>query len=404
MSASNIERGIQLFEMDRYEEAIKYLNDSQVDGTAKYYLALCYHNLANYERAEELANALLGEFPEDADILFLKARIALQQDKNAEALDFVNQAIAFEPEVAEYFGLKGALLFDKKNYDQALHYINEGLKLDPKSSYCLNLRAQVLTKLNRVNEADETVQNILYDNPEDSYSHANVGWVSLENGNHKKALHHFKQALQFDPNFEYAREGMSTAIKSKNFIYRWYLKYAFWMSKKSSQNQWGFIIGIYVAYRILIKVLGESGLEILAAPLIIAYLVFALGGWIMEPLSNVILGFDSYGKYLLNKEEKNSGIAFGALLLVAVVCGILFYSIGIEHFGTMALAALCALVPLPGSFLRTSKNSTYFSLGIGLLMLLVGAFGLFIIPNMGTVAMGILLLLVAYTWLDNLIK
>ena len=41
-------------------------------------------------------------------------------------------------------------------------------------------------------------------------------------GNNKKALEHFKEALQFNPNFEYARQGMSTALKSNNFVWKAY--------------------------------------------------------------------------------------------------------------------------------------------------------------------------------------
>ena len=107
---------------------------------------------------------------------------------------------------------------------------------------------------------------------------------------------------------------MVTAIKSKNKVYNLYLRYSFWMSKQSGKNQWIFIIGIYIAYKISEKVISASGYTFLLIPLIIVYLLFALGTWIMEPLSNMLLILDKYGKYLLDKKEKLSGQIFFGLL------------------------------------------------------------------------------------------
>jgi tetratricopeptide (TPR) repeat protein len=298
MESKNFTRGTQLIELGRYKEAIPFLQNAIAEEPdnweGKYHLAICFFDTGEYTKASKLTDGLLHDMPNESSVFFLKAQIALHQDRDKEAMEFVNEAISIYPYSADYFGFKSGLLLNIKNYEEGLKFANEGLRIDAKNAYCLNMRAQILTKLDRVDEANETVEDILYDNPEDSYSHANVGWVELENGNNKKALEHFKEALQFDPNFEYAREGMSTALKSKNFFYRWYLKYSFWIAKQSSKNQWAFIIGLYLVYRVSFKVLDANDMTYLAIPLMLAYLLFALGGWIMEPLSNTILNFDKY--------------------------------------------------------------------------------------------------------------
>ncbi|MAW96075.1 MULTISPECIES: tetratricopeptide repeat protein [unclassified Leeuwenhoekiella] len=402
--ASAVDRGITLFELGRYEEAAKQLSENPADFTARYYLMLCYYNLNQYDRAELMTAQLLAEDPNQPDVFFIKAQIAKQQDKHADAQKFIDEAISIDPEDADYFGFKAGLLLDKKNYEEALHLANHGLSMDAKNSYCLNLRAQILTKLDRKEEASETVENILYDNPEDSFSHTNVGWVALEHGDHKKAMEHFRMALQLNPNNEYARNGMSTALKANNFIYRWHLKYAFWISKQTGKNQWIFIIGIYLAYRFSVKLLGEAGLSVLAVPLIIAYLLFALGGWMIDPISNAILSLDRNGKFLLDQNEKYSGILIVTLALTALVTGSVFYATGIAYFAALGLASLCAMVPLPNSFLRYSKTSRYFALIYGLLILLVGFVGPFIVKDTGSVLIAIIFMLVAFTWLDNIVK
>ncbi len=406
MSSRNLDRGIQLYELGKFKEACKYLNDSIAEdpnnSNAKLYLAFCFFNLKKYDASLGMADELLKTTPNSSEVFFLKAQNYYHKDNKKEALTLIDTALEIDPNNANYFGLKGAILLSKKKYDEALAYVNEGLQINPKNNTCLNLRAQILTKLDRIEEADETVEFILNDNPEDCYSHANVGWVALENKNTEKSLHHFKQALQFDPNFEYARQGMSTALKSKNFIYRWYLNYAFWISNQSSKKQWGFIIGIYIAYRLSVKLLEGIGLSYIAIPLIIAYLLFALGGWIMEPLSNTILSFDKYGKFLLSKSEKISGLLFGLLFVLGIGSIALFYSLNVSYYFILSITFLCCLIPAPRALLQHTKKAKIFGLSYGALILLTGIIGPFIITDMSTISIAVIIMTMAFTWIGNI--
>ena len=408
MESKNHLRGVQLFELGRFQEAISYLSDAVSEDVynypSKYYLALCFFNVEDYGKSSQMIDDLLRETPNEGNLFFLKAQIASRLDKLQDAIDLVEKSIQLDPYQADYFGFKGALLMDKKKFEEALHFVNKGLRLDPKNVACLNIRARLLTKLNRKEEANQTVEHILFDNAEDDYAHANVGWVSLENGDTKKALHHFKQALQLNPNMQYAREGMATAIKSKNLLYKWYLKYAFWISKQSSRNQWIFIIGLYVAYRLGVKVLEASDLTFLIIPLIIIYLVFVLGGWIMEALSNTILLGDSYGKYLLTENEKYSGYAFGGLTITGILGVIAFFVFNNPLYMLFGFTSFCALLPLPGSFLRNSKKSRMLGLFYGIAILCVGFLGMLFTNDIILVGGIVLGMMVVYTWVFNFIS
>ncbi len=407
MESKHLNRAIQCIELGRFDDAIPYLQNAISEDPnqweSKYYLAICYYSIDNIKKASQITDGLIQEAPNNPEVLFLKAKIALQQNRFDEAETFVNNAIAIHPFNADYYGFKAAVSLHKKKYDPALNQVNEGLKIDPKNSYCLNIRAQILTKLNRVEEANETVDNILHDNPEDAYSHTNVGWVALENGDNKKALDHFKQALQLDPNFQYARDGMSTALKSKNILYKWYLKYSFWLGKQSTKNQWFFIIGLYLAYRFSFKLLSANGLTYVAVPLMVLYLLFALGGWIMEPLSNAILNFDNYGKYLLQQSEKISGYVFGALALLGVLSLIVFYGLGIDYALAAAITFICTLIPLPRAFLLEKKKSKSLGIAYGTLMLAIGLIGPVFIEMFMT-ELAVFIMMIAYTWLGNFIE
>lgn len=407
MESKNLTRGTQLIELGRFKEAIPFLQNAIAEDPdnwiGKYHLAICFFDTGEYSKASKLADGLLQDDPNNPDIFFLKAQIALHQDKDKDAMEFVDEAISRYPYSSDYFGFKSGLLLNEKKYEEGLEIVNEGLRIDAKNAYCLNMRAQILTKLDRVEEATETVEDILYDNPEDSYSHANVGWVELENGNNKKALEHFKEALQFDPNFEYAREGMSTALKSKNFFYRWYLKYSFWIAKQSSKNQWALIIGLYVVYRVSLKVLDASDMTYLAIPLMIAYLLFALGGWIMEPLSNTILNFDTYGKYLLSNNAKISGYVFGTLLVSGLIAIASFYILNSEYSLVLGVTFICALLPLPRAFLLRGKKAKMIAIAYGSLMILIGLIAPFFF-DIYTVGITVFIMMMAYTWIGNFIE
>ena len=256
MESQNYLRGIQLFELNRYQDAIGYfkeaLQEMPEDFDTIYYISYSYLQLDQIDKAEEIANSLLKIDADNENTYFLLAQISYYLKDLKKAMHHINKAISIYPYEADFFGQKSYIELYTKNYEASLKTANEGLSLDPNNKLCLNARVQALTKLNKKDEAFNSIENLLEKDPENVYSHANVGWSKLENGKTKEALTHFKEALSLDPNYEYAREGMSTALKANNFIYSVYLKYAFWIAKKSSKQQWIFFIGLYFTYKIIV--------------------------------------------------------------------------------------------------------------------------------------------------------
>lgn len=406
-SEANFERGLQLFDMGRFKDAIPYLNNalaSDIDNfEAKFLLAQCHLQMDSLDQSKNLALELRSSYPNFSGVHYLLSQINLLEDNLKEALELIDEAISIDPYDEDYFGHKAFIYLNDKKFEEALYYANEGLKLNAKSRSCLNARASTLTKLNRKEEAKETIENLLNDDPENAYSHANVGWSHLEHNDINEALVHFKEALKLDPNHEYARNGMVTAVKAKNKIYNLYLRYAFWISNKSEKNQWLFIIGIYLVYRFSVKALTYSGMTILAIPLIIVYLLFALGSWIMEPLSNMLLLFDSYGKYLLDDNSRLSGqILFGLLSLSLVSFGFSFI-IENDYLILTSIAALTAILPLSRSPLNPKRNSQIIGYVYGGIIVLTPLIGGLFGYEYSTLLMVIIIMFVAYTWLGNVI-
>ena len=111
----------------------------------------------------------------------------------------ISEGQRIAPDEASFFLLRGEIEFYSDNWELALKEVNRGLELDAEDVQLVNLRARCLVKLNRQDEASQTLDYALNRAPENSYSHANKGWVAIEKDEYDKAIEHFKQALRFDP-------------------------------------------------------------------------------------------------------------------------------------------------------------------------------------------------------------
>lgn len=405
MESPNLQRGLQLFELGRFKESIPYfqnaLTENAKDFSAKYFLAQCYFQLNEINKALTITTDLRKDYPNAAEIYFLLSQIYLHEGKLEDANENVDKALEIDPDDENHFGQKAYILINSKQFESALDFANEGLRINSKNTFCLNARTTALTKLNRKEEAASSIENLLNDNPENAYSHANAGWSHLESNKPNEALKHFKEALMLDPNLDYARSGMLAAMKSKNKIYNLYLRYSFWISNKSQKNQYIFIIGLYIAYRFAVKMLSASGLTILAIPLIIAYLLFALGSWIMDPLSNMILMFDKFGKYLLDKKDKLSGqIMFGLLISALLFFGA-YFILNDPLYALISAACLAAILPLTRAALSDTEKSEIINYIYGVAMILIAIFGTALGFPFETVATAVGILFIAYTWLGS---
>jgi len=402
------ERGFQLFQIGRYDQALKSLQEGlQSDPEnylAKSLLVRCYLELNDFEKGKQMNELLISQYPNEDELFYNRSVIAWHNKRKKVALEAISEAISIDPYNADYFGYKGLMFLESKDFQESLSFANEGLEINPNNVLCLNVRAQTLTKLNRKEEAEETVGNTLHQDPEGSFSHANVGWVLLEQGNHEKSMHHFRESLKNDPTSRYAKDGMLESIKAKNFIYRAYLKYAFWVSNMKEGKQWGFIIGLYVAYRLIVGLLSKTDYPYLAYFVIIPYLLFALGGWIIGPLSSAILLFNPNGKYLLEQKDKISGALFFSLFSISVISFLLFFTLNESGWFLIGISSICSVIPLSSSPLIKKKSSKLISYCIGIVILLGGFVGPLFTNDITILMMVSIFGLVGYSWIGSFLK
>lgn len=364
-----------LLKQGRYAEAETILkNLLATDAHNPHLQAMLAETLLMQEKTEpamQVIDMAIGSAPDEAYLFFVKARILANQEKYKEAEEMLATAVGLDPDEAGYFAYAAQIKLIRKKYEEALEQADQALALDPEHVLALNARSTALQKLNRKEESFQTIEGALREAPNNAYTHANYGWGLLEQGDHRKALEHFRESLKANPDNEYAQAGLLEAIKAKNPIYRAFLKYGFFMNNLTAKYQWAVIIGIVVATRILRAVaMTNEALQPFLSPLILLITVLAFSTWVITPISNLFLRFNTYGQFLLSKQEKQSANVVAACLGIFLIGLIAYLVLQDDRF--VVVAGFGFMMMVPGSVMFSAPGGKKLLLYYGLAMAAVG--------------------------------
>jgi tetratricopeptide (TPR) repeat protein len=418
----NLQRAILLVQQGRHEQAINELRQSLTadahDPYAHALLGLCFAKLENFQDATAETQQAIHLSPDFPFAHYAHASVLHDRHRNVEALAVINEALRLDSSDADYFALLSNIHIDEKNWRDALEAAERGLQLDSEHVGCTNLRAIALVKLGRKAEAGATIDAALARNPDNAITHANQGWTLLQRGDHKKALEHFREALRLDPENEWARHGIVEALKARNFIYAFMLRYFFWISRFRGKTQWAIILGAVFGNRLLgALAANQPSLAPWILPIRILYVAFALMTWIADPLFNLLLRLNRFGRLALSREQVVAANFLGAcifLALLGLAGWIAFGSDGPWPFAAGVFA--CLAVPVTGIFKCSSgwprNTMAMYSGALALLgFLAIGAFTYDAMHpynshdhNAGWALFGLFLLgAVGSTWLANIL-
>ena len=352
----HLERAILLYQQSRHELAEAELRQSLAsdpdDAYAHSLLALCLAEREKFEDATQEARQAIQLGPDFPFAYYAHSRVLYDRNRYPEARAAIEEAIRLDPEDADYRSLLAGIHFDEKRWPEALNAAEQGLQFDAEHTGCTNLRAMAMVKLGRKAEAGATIDAALAKNPDNALTHANQGWTLLEQGEPRKALEHFREALRLDPENEWARSGIVEALKARNFIYAVMLKYFLWMSKLSGRAQWGIILIGYFGNRMLgAAAISNPALAPWLLPVRILYVAFALMTWLAYPLFNLLLRLNRFGRLALTREQVVASNWVGACVFATLV-GLA----GCALYGTdslwlfLALVSGFLMVPVAGVF------------------------------------------------------
>lgn len=281
-------------------------------------LALCLATQDRLAEASAEADQAVGLGPDQPFGHYVRGYVLYQRNRPDEAAPAAEQAVALDPYNADHWWLVGAIALNRRNWPAALAAAERGLEVDPEHAGCVNLRAMALVNLGRREEAGAAIGAALARDPDNAVTHANRGWGLLHEGKPTEAMGHFREALRLDPNLEWARAGIVESLKAKNVVYRLMLRYFLWTARLSSQAQWGITVGGFVGYQMLARVVADNpAAGLFVWPILVAYIAFALGTWLADPLFNLLLRTSKFGRLALSRRQTWASNVLGGLLLLA---------------------------------------------------------------------------------------
>ena len=353
---ANLQRALLLYDQARHAMAEAELRQALAEDPHEFFahalLGLCLAKREHFNEATEEAQQAIHLSPDSAFAQYALASILHDRNHNEEALAAINEALRLDASEANSFALLSAIQISERRWSEALTAAEQGLQQDSAHVGCTNLRAIALVKLGRKEEAGATIDAALAKDPDNAVTHANQGWTLLQRGKPEEALEHFREALRLDPENEWARHGIIEALKARHFIYAFMLRYFFWMSRLSRRAQWGVILAGFIGNRILASIaIASPGLAPWVLPLRILYVTFVLLTWTADPIFNLMLRLNRFGRLVLSREQTVASNWIGSCLLLALLGlgGCFFYTFD-SAFVIAALVFGFLVIPLAGTF------------------------------------------------------
>lgn len=368
------ERAFLLYQQKRFSQAEDLLNQALTQDPNNIY---CLHLLAEVnlaqddpKKAKHFIDIAIGLAP-SMDLLFsTKAKIMLDVELYDEAEELLKQAIRLNPQETQHYAMLAHVSLSRKRYQEAEQLAEKALSLDPANLLALNVKSTAQLKQNKRTESEETLKGALGENPEDSYTHANYGWNKLEMGDHKAALEHFKEALRYNPNNSYAEAGMMQALQARYFVYRWFLKYQFWLGNMGAKYQWYFIIGFYLGMQGLSYVADNvPALSTFLTPIVILLALVAVSTWVIGPLSKLLFSFNTYAKFLLDEKEKRAVLFTGVCVFIALSGVTAYFVLDDFRYLMLGIAGLILMIPW-SMFYNATKPKLMMPLAAGIMTVL----------------------------------
>lgn len=352
-----LERAQLLLEQNRYKDAETYIRQAlEQDPDNDYILSLlgrCYINSRRYDEGIEVVKQAIAIDPNNSFCFYLLGFAYYQKDVLIAAKTNLQKAIQLNPYAAEYFGLLAHVLVEERAFEEGLEKANEGLALNADNITCLNARSVALNKLKRKEDAYETMNTALAQDPENEVTHNVVGWNLLERGQHKEAATHFMEALRINPDYGHAKVGLKEALKSKILLYKWLLQYSFWVSNKGRSLRVALPIVFYIVFRVLVGLSQHKGTDTNITWLVVGlYMFIVVISWTINSIANFVLLFHPLGRHALTAKEKWSALtAVPAMLLgigIMLLSGFTNMATGSAYEAGLIIAGMiCLSLALP---------------------------------------------------------
>lgn len=354
MSNVHVERGRLLLAQSRLKQAQEELQRGLAlepdDATAHMLLTCCLIDLGKHSDALAEARETIRIAP-DWDLghnVMARALDGMERLQEADAA--VEEAIRLNPADADHFALRASIRAQQSAWRETLDWVQKGLACDPQHAECLRLQSLALTQMGRRRQAHETSAAALAHHPENAGLHAQRGWTYLHSGQARQALELFRQALQLEPGLEYARQGLVEALKARYLVYRLMLMYFLWSSRLGSKGRYFLFAGVYGGIQLMRLVSHEKPyLTKVLYPIVFIVYALILMTWLADPMFNLILKFNRFGRWALSRREHLEANVFAGLLISSILFVLLGCSGIVKSPAAWLMAGWSLAMLLPSS-------------------------------------------------------
>jgi tetratricopeptide (TPR) repeat protein len=323
MASIQVRRAQLLVQQGRFEDARKPLGEALAqdpeDVDALCLLSAVEKGLGNSQAAIKLARQAVHFHPDapHAHNMLAHVQNGLGSYKLAEAS--AKESIRLDPYYAGTWATLAYAQFNQDHWKAALTSADRGLEQDAEDADCQRVRALALERLGKTGDAMQASKEHLAAHPDDAHAHASAGWLLLKSGNHRAALERFREALRLRSNFEWARTGLLSALRSQFAPYRW----ALWLHSRITRipgaSRYGVLFAILLVH--LASTTGNKLLIVLSGVIFFGFLSLILFLALFQHLVNLTLCLHPIGRYALTRGEKIES------WLVAGLCAVTFANV-----------------------------------------------------------------------------
>lgn len=317
------------------EQLNQLLREEPYHGALRALRGLVLLDLGKSQEADQDIREALEAAPDHPFVHYAAGAVALEAGEVQAAISAALTARNLAPEYHDAILLEARARAAAGQWAQVVRLARHVAEADPD-----NDEAAILAELAGAAERDAPLDHQAWADlsarfPLNPAARTGAGWTRLRAGQIRDAKEEFEQALALDPSLEWAKEGLATALKARNPLYRLLLRYFLWSATLSPRTRNLMAIGGVLGYNFLRRLGRENpALEPFVIPLLIAYGLFVFGSWLADPLLDLTLMLRSESRRLVLPEDRRVALAVAACLASA---------------GMFALVAV--LLPWSGAFL-----------------------------------------------------
>lgn len=179
-------------------------------------LAQTYGILGQYEKMEDVANQLLGSYPENPHVLYLYGEACHYLGENSPAITYLSKALELQPRYSAPRLLRAQIFVSKSEYNKALEDANVLTELDAENEDFLLLKADALAGNGQAEAAEAAYESLLALNPFCQEGVLHCADFYRSTARYEKALQVCNEAIELEPDFALAYRLRSDIKKDMN--------------------------------------------------------------------------------------------------------------------------------------------------------------------------------------------